>query len=311
MITLDTDLNLIYRLFNVSPKKLSNEYSGMSIEQVMEAEAAQGNASAANFTKEILHNPVKLIEFFKLNDAGNRYSILRNMNDQDLEDLLPLLEQQDLITGLNFFTKDKLLKLVESLPKEQLVKYVFEMFSPEQVMKLMPERQLDKVLSSPNMDKGLQLKCLKSFKPEVLAQMIEAVTGKSIQTSSNGGKGGGLDIQSLLSQLEALPDDKFQEAILNMPKGGKQALLLLMAQQDPKLFQLFDADAYTGIISQKKEKQDMIKASSAIDPEQLVKMLQQLPQDLTAIVVTQIDPQKFADVLIANFKNVLSQIIAG
>lgn len=314
MITLDTDLSLIYKLFNISPKKISNEYSGMSIEDIMEAEAAQGNTKAANFDREILHDPVKLMEFFKLNYVGNKFAILSNMSDKDLEDMLPLLNQEDLVAGLNFFTKDKLLKLTEDLPKPELVKFVFEMFTPEQILQLMPEEQLNKVLSSPDLDKGLELKCLKILKPEVLAQMLEAVTGKAVQTKGAGmslDPNAGLDAQSLLEQIQALPDDKFQEAMLNMPKANKRAFVFKLTQEDPKLFQLFDSKEYTKIINEKKDKPDIIKAASVINPEQLVKMLQHLPQDLTAIVMTQIDPKKFADVLIANFKNILSQIIAG
>lgn len=308
MITLDTDLRLIYNLFNVSPKKMADDYANMSIEEVMQAEAAQGNTKAANFDKEILNDPVKLMEFFQLNDVGNKYAILSNMSDRDLEDLLPLLNPEDMQAGLNFFNKDKLLKLAESLPKEQLLKMVFEMFSPDQLMQLMPERQLNKVLSSSNMDKGLEIKYLKSLKPEILAQMLESVTGRSVQGS---GKGENLDVKELMGQILALPDDKFQEALLNMPKANKRAFMLNLAKEDPKIFQLFDSDAYTNIISERKEKHDMIKSSQKLDPEQLVKMLEELPQELTAIIMTQIDPKKFAEILIANFKNILGQVIAG
>lgn len=315
MITLDTNLSLLYSLFNISAKKLATEYSGMSIEDIMQAEAAQGNTQAANFDSEILNDPVKLIEFFQLRDPSNKYAILSNMNEHDLENLLPLLGQSDMVAGLQFFTKDKLLKLAEGLPKDQLLKLVFDMFSPEQIMQLMPEDQLNKVLSSPDMDKGLELKCLKSVKPEILAQMLEAVTGQSVQVAGNGeGIGGGnagLDVQSLLNQIEALPDAKFQEAMLNMPKANKRAFVLKLTQQDPKLFRLIDSSAYTDIIDQKKDKQDIIRSSSVIDPEQLIKMLKDLPQDLTAVVMTQIDPKKFADVLISSFKNILGQIMAG
>ena len=84
-----------------------------------------------------------------------------------------------------------------------------------------------------------------------------------------------------------------------------------MAKEDPKLFQLFDPNAYTSIIANRREKQDMINSANAIEPEQLVKMLEKLPKDLTAVVMTQIDPKIFADILIENFQNILSQIIAG
>ena len=130
-ITLDADLYLLCSMFNINYRKLSDEYSGLSVEEIMKKEAKQGNTAAANFDASILGNPVKFIELFGLQNCGNKYAILSNMNEYDLKELLPLLNQADLVAGLNFFTKDKLIDLIGGLPIEQLVKLTFEMFSPE------------------------------------------------------------------------------------------------------------------------------------------------------------------------------------
>jgi len=312
-ISLNVDTYLLCSMFNVSTSKLATVYSGKSVEEIMEAEAAQGNTAAANFDKSILSDPVKLVEFFKLNNVGNTYAILSNMSEKDLKELLPLLDKSDLVAGLNFFNKDKLMDLISQLPPEQLTKLVFEMFSPEQIMQMMPMDQLDKFLQSDKLDKGMELKYLQSMKPEVLAQMLEAVTGQPVAGSQNAGIDGStnLDAAALFKQIAALPDAKFQEALLNIPPQNKRNFVLSMSKEDPKLFELFDPKAFTNIINAQKEKQDVIKASSVIEPEQLLKMLNQLPQDLTAVVMTQIDPNKFADVLIANFKDILGQICAA
>jgi len=325
MITLNTDLYLIYSLFNISPKKVADEYSGMSIDQIMEAEAASGNQAAARFDKEILSDPIKLMKIFKLDDIGNKFAILNSLSEHDLKEILPLLNKKDLQLGLNFFTKDKLLALVEAMPKEELVKMVFQMFSPEQVMALMPDRQLNKFLSSTELDPTMIQKHLKDIPPAVLAQMIESVTGKSIIDIGNRGEDGqvesnihvgvdgqirGLNQNKLIAQLNELPADKFKESLLNMPPQSKRNFILSMTKEDPKLFRLFDADAYANIMA-RKEKDDLIKASVVISPEQLVKMISQLPKDLMAVVATQIDPEKFANLLIKDYQDILSQIVAA
>lgn len=314
MITLDTDMYLLCSLFNVSQRKIADEYSGMSVEDIMEAEAAQGNASAANFDKAILNDPVKLIELFKLNDVGNKYAILSNLNEKDLEELLPMLDQEDLVAGLNLFTKDKLLKLSEQLPMEQLVNMVFQMFAPEELMQFMPEDQLNKFLTSTELDKDTILKNLQSMNPQILAQMLEATTGQPAMSSDSQMSLSGqvnYDGQQILQQLMSLPDDKFQESLLNMPTQAKKGFILTMAKQDNKLFQLFDASAYTSIMGQKRQKEDIVKSSMVLESDQLVKMLEELPQDLTAIVLTQIDTNKFADVLLSKFKDIIKEIVAG
>lgn len=336
-ITIDADKFLLCSLFKINYLKLSNEYQGMSVEEIMKAEAAQGNTAAANYSSEILSNPRKLIELFKLADTGNKYAILNNMSEHDLNELLPLLQQQDLIQGLNFFTKDKLLKLVEGLPKEQLVKFVFEMFSPEQVMQFLPEKQVDKMLLSPDMDMEQAKRQLGSLKPQVLAFMLESVMGKSIEELQNGAGGATKELSDLTGvkdgkpmitsynmngqpnydkaaiyeQLINLPEDKFKDALLAMPKQNKRDFVMNLAKQNPKLYLAVDAHAYTEMVHQRKDKDDIIRASNVISQDQLVKMITKLPKDLTAVVLTQIDTNKFADKLLSGFKNILRELVAG
>lgn len=313
MITLDVNLNLLCNMFNISPKKISDEYSNMSIEDIMQAEAAQGNTAAANFDLTILNDPIKLVKFFRLDEVGNKYAILSNMSEGDLEDLLPLLSPEDLAMGLNFFSKDKLLELVATLPKEELLKYTFEMFSPEQVMKLMPEEAMNKVLMSSDIDRGLEIKYLQMLNPAILAKMLELTTGETPQGVGEAGLDGqrSFDKNALLNQLVSLPDDQFKKALVNMPEEAKRAFMFGMAKENPKIYEMFDSKAYADIIGFKKNKGEMIKSAVVIKPEELVKMIAKLPKELMSVVLTQIDPKKFADVLIASFKDILKQITAG
>lgn len=314
-ISINTDLSLLYRMFNVSPHKIDDEYSGMSIEEIMKAEAEAGNPKAADFDSEVLNNPVKLIELFQLNNVGNKFELLSNMSEQDLNQILPLLEQSDMIAGLQFFDKEKLLSLAEKMPKDQLINLTLEMFSPEQLMQFLPEQQLNKILTSTDLDKQTEMKALASLNPQILAQIYEAAMGQPMQSMQAGseGKSGsvGSSSQALLSQIQALPDDKFQEAMLNMPPVAKRLFCLSMTKENPELLKSVDSSAYTNVIGQRKDKSDIIRSSNVIEPEQLVKMLEQLPKDLTAVVLTQIDTKQFADLLQANFKDILSQIMAG
>lgn len=300
MITLDTDMYLLASRLNLSTAKIE-KYGSTSVSQIVEAEAIEGNTQAQMLLSQIFSDPAELVKIFKLTDVGNKYAILHNLSEHDLNNLLPLLQQEDLVVGLNFFTKDKLLKMVGELPKEQLVKYVSQMFTPEQLLAFMPEEKMDKVLQSEDLDKGLVLKYLKTLKPEILSQMIEAATGKPAQSS---------DQQDLINQIGTLPPDKYREALISIPPENKRFFMLQMSKEEPKIFQLFDSDAYTKIIS-RKEKPDLVAAAGVIQPQQLIKMVGQLPQDLLSIVCTQIDPTKFANVLTKEFKNVLSQIIAA
>lgn len=338
-ITIAADMHLLCSLFKINYQKIANDYQGMTVEEIMKAEAAQGNTAAANYSAEVLNNPQKLIELFKLADTGNKYAILHNMSEYDLDELLPLLQKEDLVEGLNFFTKDKLLKLFEELPKEQLINVTGQMFSQEQIMQYLPDEQINKMLMSTDMDKEQEKKYLMAIKPEVLAFMLESVTGKPIAGAQGEDTGAQMDMgnqtaakgqasavataapsmdghsnvdgKSVYEQLINLPDDKFQEAMLAMPKQNKRAFVLKLAKENPKLFLAVDAYAYTHMIGERKDKDEMVKAAKVIDNDHLIKMVAKLPKELLAVVLTQIDTKKFADKLLANFKDILSQIIAG
>lgn len=312
-IAIDANIYLLCSLFNISYRKVSTEYSGMTIDEIMKKEAEQGNVAAESFDKRILNDPAKLIELIQLKDPGNKFAILNNMNEEDLDNMLPMLEQQDLITGLNYFNQEKLLKMFGELPKEQLVNTTLQMFSPEQIMMLMPEEAMNKVLQSTEMKemKGMEMQFLKNMKPEILAQMIEATTGEQAQGVGDVGMDGKpkYDKQAMLNQLGLMDDAKFQESLVHMPPANKAFYMLSMVKEKPEILQLFDSEVYVNMMANKKEKKDLIKAAVAIEEEQLQGMIKQLPKELTAVVLTQIDTNKFADVLIRNFKDVLSQIV--
>ena len=262
MIKIDTDMYYIASKLNISTQRVS-QYAGKSIDEILEAEAAQGNVQASKFDMEVLGSASELSKVFKLSSAQNRHAILQNLNESDLEDLLPLLDKSDLVFGLKFFTKDKLIKLIGQIPKEQLVKFVFELFSPEEVMQMMPVDQMNKLLVSPDLDKGLVLKYLKNLSPEVLAQMVEAATGQKVKS---------MDQQDLISQIATLSPGKYKDAMTSIPEQKKREFIFQMAKENPKLYELFDADAYKKIIN-RKDKPDLIKAANCIDPEELIKMM--------------------------------------
>ncbi len=60
------------------------------------------------------------------------------------------------------------------------------MFSAEQVMQFLPEKQVDKMLTSTDMDIEQAKKQLASVKPQILAFMLESVMGKTIEELQSG-----------------------------------------------------------------------------------------------------------------------------
>ncbi len=302
MIVLDTDLTTLLSKLNISQTKMVEMYSMMTVDEIVEAEAAQGNQAAVQFAAELFTNVDKLVEIFKLADPNNKYLILSTMTADKLQKFLPLMEEEDLLQGFYFFTEDKLLAMLRELPPEQLVNTVFQMFSEQEVIQLMPNNELDKLLTSTEVDKDNVLKHLKSIPPEYLAQMIQNVTGQEVKSGDN------IDMIKQISQFNPL---EYKDALTSMEPTQKQQLTYSLAHEHPELYQLFSPEAYTNMIHAQKQKPDLVKAMAVIEPEEKIKMLEELPNDLLSVVITQIDARVFADTLINRFPEILAEIIAS
>jgi Mg/Co/Ni transporter MgtE len=275
-------------------------YAAMSVDEILEAEAAQGNQQAIKLAQELTTNVHLVIELFDLADSTNKYLILREMNERQLQQFLPEMEKDDMLQGLYFFTEDKLMKMLEELPPDQLVKTVFEMFSPEQVVQLMPEEQLDKFLTSTDIDKNKILKHMQSIPAEYVAQVLEQVTGEAVDNLDS------IDLSKKFGELNPL---EYKDALRAFQPTQKQQLVLSLGKEHSEWFQLFDANAYTKIINREKQQPEVVKAMGVIDTEHIQKMIEELPNDLLSIVITQIDTEKFAYILMNQFPEIMADII--
>lgn len=300
-LTIDSNLEYLQKVLNISAVTFQQKYADMSIEEIIEAEAAQGNQQAIKLAHELLTNVRLVMELFGLADSNNKYMILREMTSQQLQKFLPEMEEKDLLQGLYFFSDDKLMKMLEELPPEQLVKTVFEMFSQEEIVQLMPNEQLDKFLTSTDIDKNKILKHIQSIPEEYVAQVLEQITGEAVDDDMNS-----FDLAKKFGQLNPL---EYKDALKAFQPTQKQQLVLSLGKEHNEWFQLFDARAYTNIINREKQKPEVVKAMSVIEPEHIQKMLEELPNDLLSIVITQIDTEQFAEILMDRFPAILAEII--
>ncbi len=299
-LVIDSNLEYLQNILHISNVTFEEKYADMSVEDIIEAEAASGNQYAIELAQELTSNTRLIMELFDLADTENKYMILRELTAQQLQVFLPEMEEKDLIQGLYFFTEDKLMKMLEELPPEQLVNTVFEMFSQEEVVKFMPDEQLNKFLTSTEIDKNKILKHIQSIPEEYVAQVLEQITGESHENMKS------FDLSKKFGQLNPL---EYQDALMAFQPTQKQQLVLSLGKEHEEWFQLFDADAYTKIINREKQQPEVVKAMSVIEPEYLQKMIKELPNDLLSLVITQMDTEQFSEILMNEFPEVIAEII--
>lgn len=297
MIQLNVDYTLLNKFFGISPTKIPM-YANKDLEEIMEIEAAQGNQKAADFHK-ILTDPDKLFEIFKLSNVENKYIILQNLSEEDLDNLLPYLSQDQLAKGLNFFTDEKLMMMSAQLPIETLLVMMFEKFTLVDILELMDDDSMDKFLKEPDAERKYSQKYFESLNTEVLEQIMIKSFGIEEQ---------GKHRDEYLEHLESLNNSKYQQFLLSMERGSKINLIDGMAAQEANLMTLFDPqDVVAPMFFLMKE--DKVKLMSTLDSEFLIPMIQELPLDLTQIVVTQIDPRDFSEILARDFEDILSSAV--
>ena len=299
-LVIDSNLEYLQNILHISKVTFEEKYANMSVDEIIEAEAAQGNQQAIELAQELTTNTSLVMELFDLADTNNKYMILREMSAQQLQTFLPEMEESDLLQGLYFFTEDKLMKMLEAVPAEQLVNTVFQMFSKEEIVQLLPEEQLDKFLTSHDIDKNKILKHMQSIPEEYVAQVLEQITGEAQEGQDS------IDLAKKFGELNPL---EYQDALKAFQPTQKQQLVLSLGKEHEEWFQLFDADAYTKVINREKQQPEVVKAMSVIDPEYIQNMITELPNDLLSIVITQIDTEKFADILMNQFPEVMAEII--
>ena len=297
MIDLKVDFTLLNKYFGIPAAKIP-QYMNKDIEEVMKLEAAQGNQKAKDYQK-ILADPDKLLEIFKLSNVENRYAILQNMSEGDLDDLLPYLTPQQLSKGLNFFTEDKLMEMAYALPTEILTNMVLEKFNLYDVMAFMDDDGMNEFLAQPDVERKYAQKYFESLNAEVLQKIMVSVYGKDFEEKSQ---------KENLEYIENLRDGDYHRFLYALEREDKMNLINGIAQQNTDLVYLFkneDMVQPMGLLM----KEDKIKMMSTLDPEFMIPMIKELPLDLTQIVLTQIDPRDFSEILTENFQDVLSEVV--
>ena len=298
-MTVSLDSNIVYlkdRL-NINTSRMNN-YADKSVDEIIKEEAKQGNQTAVEYKRDLFGNADELINSFKLEDPNNKYNVISAMNEEQQQKLLPMLESEDMVLGLNFFTEEKLLKMFNEVPPEDAVNVALGTFTLEQIVTMLPMEQLEKFFYKDEVEKEQVIKQLEKMPPEILIQMIEGITGEPADEN---------DSMALIQSIASLPDNQYKETMANIDPVVQMQLVFQMAHDDKRILELFDNTAYIGML-QRLQKPDIVKSMIGLSDESLRNMISELPPDLFAIVATQVDTKELAKFLMEDCQNVLEKL---
>ena len=300
MINLDVNLRYLTDNYNIGAEQLKL-YRGKSLQEIMEIEAENGNKKASEFNINIFSDPTELVKIFQLMKPENRYAIISNMSYNDKLKLMSMLEKGEMLMGLRFFQKEKLLDMLKNVDKEKLLPVVLQKYSLEDFLLMLPEKEQNKFFDSKKITPQQILKGVQHLEPEQMARMIENVTGISQQ---------GNDKKEMMKTLSQMKPEVLKNAVKSLEQDEKAFLIFKMAEEEPKVLKELSVDAYL-IPLEQLQKGELIEAMGALEEDDLVDMLSELPEDLMAITATQLDPNKFAELLAKDFSDIIGQICAS
>lgn len=294
MIGLDLDLSYLTRHYQIGSNALEL-YKNMSITQIMETEAEKGNPAAAEFLIGITSNPEELNKLFQLIEPKNRFLILQNMNRDDLLNVMQFLDPKEMLLGLSIFNQDVLVELMKLLDPEVMATVVLEKMDPQKFMSLLPEDYLNEFLSSDKINRQMMMKSLEEIDEAQLQKMMEHYTGQSCYDNRD----------DILGQMSSMSDDNFMRCIYSAEPKGKQQMISGLIREKPELFEEFSPEAMTHPFKA-MPKEEILKSMNVLETKDMMPMVEQLPQDIMALIATQISPEVFSQILCNDFKDVIA-----
>lgn len=298
-IVLDTNMRLFADRMNITSSRMIQDYGQKTIDEIIEAEAAQGNTKAINYARELYGSPDKLISLYKLANVENRYTIINNMDEKTREMILPMLDNNDLVMGLYFFRQEKVLKMLLDVSGEELVNVILATFPPEKIVMMYSEEDLAMFFQRDELEKHDVIEQLKKMPPEVMFKFIEGVTGRPSEETNP---------MDLINSIEALPTDKYRDFMSSIDPDVQRQLVFQLTEDKPEYFLLFENEAYVNMLAT-LNKQDMIKPLVLLEQESLINMVTELPPDFMSIVAAQINTRDFAEFLIDGNLELLEKTI--
>ena len=267
----------------------------------MEIEAQNGNEKASNFNYNLVTDPMELVRIFRLMDPENRYEIIRNMNSTDKMKLLSMLETGEMLLGLRFFQKDKLIKMMKDLKKEKIFAVAMQKYNLETFLKMIPEEEMNKFFDQEKIEPKQILKGVQHLDVDQLSRMIENVTGESQQ---------GKDKKELIDTLSTMKPEILKNSVKSLEKEEKAFVMYKMIEDDPQVLNELSKEAFLSPIEE-LDKEDLLESMGVLESDDLMTMLSELPEDLMAVTATQLNPESLSKMISMEFPDILSQLSAN
>src|SRR5574344_2178742 len=221
-VSLDTNVVYLKDRLNINTGRMNN-YAEKSLDDIITEESKQGNKQVNDYGREVFNNADELIQTFQLENPSNKLNILNSMSEDQRNNLLPMLGDEDMVMGLNFYTQDEnknmVIKQLQAMLTEALIQMVEgitgvasttddSMALIEQIGSL-PDKQYKETMA--NMDPNIQAQVV--FQMANDNKKILAVFDSSAYT----GMMHRLQKPEMVKSMVALESESLQQMVTQLP----------------------------------------------------------------------------------------------
>lgn len=228
--------------------------------------------------------------------SRNKLRILRMLRRHDWIALLHLMPKELLLNALRFFNKEKLLRLIMSLPKVLIIKLLLKVFKLEELIKKMPTSELMRILRSKRLNSRELAKGIVKLDPKYILQLLQKLYGDHDYSH--------LKPYDLMQIFMQTPKERLLEAFKTLSFKALQPLVTGFVKKDPELLMsISEAFIYKSL--SRISKPSLLEGCQVLPPDILIKMLTQLPDAFLMIAAAQVDDTIFEQYLIGKHPDLL------
>ena len=250
-LVIDANMKLFAERMNITSSRMIQDYGLKTVDQIIEAEAAQGNSQAVKYAQEMYNSPAKLIKIFKLTNVENKFVLLHNvvMGAFPLDAIVSMFSEDDLA---QFFQRDELQKFdvieqLKSLPPEVMIKFV-EGVTGQPAGETDPMQLIQSIENMP-MDQYRDF--MSAIDPDVQRQLTFQLTKEKpeyLQLFPN---------QTYIDMLSTMMKQDMVKPMINLEKESLVNMItelpddlmsIVAAQVDTKKFAEFILDGHTDLL---------------------------------------------------------------
>jgi len=248
------------------------------------------------------NNNLSLAEIIKLmNVEKNKFSILWLLQRADWMQLLYLLPKDMLVSGLQFFDRDKLLRQMMQQPPQFIMNMIYALFTPAKLVKKMPLADLIHILRAPQLDNRTLIKHMQDMDPRFLKQLLVNIYGMSPAQAER------MKPADMWNLFFHTPKRRMIDGFKTLPYEALQPFVTGFMEKEKELLG-FVSGAFIDRLFDGMAKGDLMEACAVLPEDRLINMLCQLPDKFLVQVADQIDDYVFMDYLMANQSTLLRSL---